>query len=115
MLRATAVAMLGLLLLGGAGCRTGAAAGRAQTADDQAARHIAAAFESTRENKRPLTAALVELLGDESLAVRYYAIGALSRQTGTTMGYHYAAPPEIREAAAARWRRYVEETEPGKR
>ena len=110
---ASAVILLGLALLSSTGCRTAASAGRDMEADEPA-RRIAAAFESTRGNKRALTAALVELLGDESLAVRYYAIGALSRQTGTTMGYHYAAPPEIRDAAAARWHRYVEETEPGR-
>jgi len=101
--------MLILALLGSAGCRTGKSADRAE----EPARRIAAAFKASQGHERPLTATLVGLLDDDSLAVRYYAIGALSRQTGTTMGYHYAAPHEAREAAAARWRRYVEKTEQG--
>ena len=109
MARTGAVIILSLALLGTVGCRTGTPAERA----DEPAQRITAAFQASQGQERPLTAALVGLLDDDSLAVRYYAIGALSRQTGTTMGYHYAAPHEAREAAAARWRRYVEKTKQG--
>lgn len=50
---------------------------------------------------------LVNRLEDEDEGVRFYAIGALVRMTGTDMGYTYYAPEAERLEAVKRWRRYV--------
>ncbi len=50
---------------------------------------------------------LVDRLDDEDDAVRFFAILALERITGTRMGYDFAAPSSQRVAAIDRWRRAV--------
>jgi len=47
---------------------------------------------------------LVDLLDDDDAAVRMYAILALERLCGETLGYEYHAPRRAREAAIKRWR-----------
>lgn len=47
---------------------------------------------------------LVDLLDDDDVAVRMYAILALERLCGETFGYDYYAPREARKAAIERWR-----------
>lgn len=48
-------------------------------------------------------ARLVALLQDEDPAVRLYAIRALYRLRGTTLGYKYYAPEGERAVAVRRW------------
>ena len=50
---------------------------------------------------------LVDFLQDEDRAVRFYAIEALRRITGTDNGYDYKANPERRAEAVKRWREYI--------
>lgn len=50
---------------------------------------------------------IVDRLGDQDQAVRFYAILALERITGQRLGYSYAAPPAERKAAEARWRQWL--------
>ncbi|MHC4632245.1 MAG: hypothetical protein ACYS9C_13400 [Planctomycetota bacterium] len=47
---------------------------------------------------------LVDSLQDEDTSVRFYAIEALRRITGTDNGYHYKASPQLRAEAVERWR-----------
>ena len=47
---------------------------------------------------------LVDRLQEEDAAVRFFAIQALERITGTRMGYDYAAGAAQRAEAVARWR-----------
>lgn len=50
---------------------------------------------------------LVGRLDDEDDAVRFFAILALERLTGTRQGYEYYAPATERIRAIERWRRYL--------
>lgn len=50
---------------------------------------------------------LVDRLTDSERAVRMYAILALRRLTGQTLGYCYYDPPAERDVAVARWRRWL--------
>ncbi len=50
---------------------------------------------------------LVDRLDDEDAVVRFAAVVALERITGTRLGYRYGAPADERAAAVERWRRYL--------
>ena len=50
---------------------------------------------------------LVDRLEDEDEAVRFYAILALDRLTGTRLGYEYGGPEMERRASVERWRRFL--------
>jgi hypothetical protein len=51
---------------------------------------------------------MVDLLQDEDVSVRFYAIEGLRRITGTDHGYDYKAAPPQRAAAVKRWREFLE-------
>jgi HEAT repeat protein len=51
---------------------------------------------------------LVERLEDPAADVRFFAIAALRRMTGQTLGYHYYDKPEERLAAVQRWRQWLQ-------
>jgi hypothetical protein len=51
--------------------------------------------------------ALVASLESDDPAVRLYAIEALERMTGRTLGYRYYADAPARRDAVARWRRWL--------
>lgn len=50
---------------------------------------------------------IVDRLEDEDDGVRFFAILALERITGTRLGYDYAADFERRVPSVERWREYV--------
>jgi hypothetical protein len=50
---------------------------------------------------------LVDLLQDEDTSVRFFAIEALQRITGTDNGYDYKAGPQLRAEAVERWREFI--------
>jgi len=54
---------------------------------------------------------LVDRLEDEDEAVRFFAILALERLTGTRLGYDYRAPEEQRWRAVQNWRRHLARSE----
>lgn len=61
---------------------------------------------------RAAVASLVERLEDEDEAVRFYAILALEKLTGTRLGYDYHETESKRRRAVERWRRHVVEMAP---
>jgi|GEM_PF-862952 len=61
---------------------------------------------------KPAIPLLVDRLEDEDEAVRFYAILALEKLTGTRMGYDYGASETQRWRAVQAWRRHV--AHPGK-
>jgi hypothetical protein len=75
---------------------------------DPAAR-IRAIRQVTEKHDSRAIPLLVDRLEDEDEAVRFYAIAALTRMTGTDMGYKYYQPAYERLPAVRRWRRYVRE------
>jgi len=60
---------------------------------------------------RPAVPQLVDSLQSEDEAVRFYAIEALRRVTGTDCGYDYKTPPHRRAAAVKRWREFLDSKE----
>lgn len=50
---------------------------------------------------------LIDRLDDEDEAVRFFAIIALERMTGTRLGYFYHDPESQRRQAVQRWREYL--------
>jgi HEAT repeat protein len=75
--------------------------------DEDAKVRIAAVIEAGQTKDRKALALLVERLDDSEKDVRLYAIIALERITGQTLGYRYYDPAEAREQAVARWRQYI--------
>jgi len=51
---------------------------------------------------------LVDCLQNEDESVRFYAVEALRRITGTDRGYDYKDPPQKRAAAVKRWRDFLD-------
>jgi hypothetical protein len=67
----------------------------------------AAPVEPGAEHRQPLIPLLVDRLDDEDEGVRFYAILALEKLTGTRLGYDYAATAPERRMAVRRWREHV--------
>jgi hypothetical protein len=65
---------------------------------------VQAAVESARAEDPRAVPALVDMLDDPDVAVRFYAIMALRRMCGENFGYHYYADAWERAQAAERWR-----------
>ena len=51
---------------------------------------------------------LVECLQSDDKSVRFYAVGALRRITGTDRGYDYKAAANLRAAAVEHWREFLD-------
>jgi hypothetical protein len=92
-----------VLLLGGciAGYRP------ALSSPDPAAR-IRAIRQGVEKQDRGAVPLLVNRLEDEDEAVRFYAITALVKMTGSDQGYRFYAPESERREAVKRWRRHIE-------
>ena len=70
-------------------------------------------MQAGERSDRSAVPALVDRLEDEDEAVRFYAILALERLTGTRLGYDYGAPEMERRAGVDRWRRSVVQASAG--
>jgi hypothetical protein len=92
-----------VLLLGG--CVAGYKP--ALTSPDPAAR-IRAIRQVVEKQDRGAVPLLVNRLEDEDEAVRFYAITALVKMTGSDLGYRFYAPEAERLEAVKRWRRHIE-------
>ena len=71
---------------------------------DQRIRAIVRTAETKNANAVPL---LVDRLEDEDEAVRMFAIEAIRRLTGKSMGWRYYEPPTRRAHAVAAWREWL--------
>jgi hypothetical protein len=67
----------------------------------------AAPSEHRSEHRQPVIPLLVDRLDDEDEGVRFYAILALEKLTGTRLGYDYRAPARERRVEVRRWREHV--------
>jgi hypothetical protein len=99
--RTCAVAILALALL--AGCGPGDGPRVSLTSDDPAGR-IPAMKQAAARKDAGAVPQLVELLASDDPAERLYAIEALRRITGKTMGYNYYGSEAERAEAIARWK-----------
>jgi HEAT repeat protein len=71
---------------------------------------IPAIQEAARQKDRSAVPALVERLGSDDAAIRFYAIVALKEITGQTMDFHYYDDPEQRKLAIQRWQKWIHGT-----
>ena len=60
---------------------------------------------------RSVIGILIDRLEDEDDAVRFYAIAALERLTGSRRGYRYYEPESERLRAVQRWRGFLSQTD----
>ncbi len=74
---------------------------------ENAGDRILAIRQAADKGDRAAMPLIVDRLDDEDDGVRFYAILALERLSGTRMGYDYAVPFERRVASVERWREYV--------
>lgn len=65
---------------------------------------IAAIKRAAETADRDAVPVLIDRLDDDDEAVRFYAILALERLTGTRMGYDYRSPEAERWRSIERWR-----------
>lgn len=85
-----------------------------QRLDDADPGHrIRAVVEAAETGRTDLLPRLVDRLEDEDSAVRFYAILALEKLTGSRLGYSYTAPRAERRKAVQAWREHL--AEPGAR
>jgi hypothetical protein len=69
---------------------------------------IPAIKKAVRKNDRGAAGQLVRDLDNDDPAVRFYAIGALERMTGESMGYRYFDDEADRAEAVQRWRQWLD-------
>jgi HEAT repeat protein len=93
-------------LIGSAGC-TAPRPRPSLTSDNPEAR-IPAIREAAAERDLSAAPRLVDALESDDPAVRFYAIEALERMTGQTMGYQFYAGEADRQDAVKRWRHWLE-------
>ena len=74
---------------------------------------IPAIQKAVRENNRSILPQLVKELDSDDPAVRLYANHALEQLTGQAFGYQYFAGEDQREAAAGRWRQWLNDSSTG--
>jgi HEAT repeat protein len=99
-------ALAGLTALGAGGC------GSPSYPEGLHSLHVQERLEAVVEagNRRDMQAvpALVDLLDDEDEGVRFYAILALEKITGTRRGYDYAGSAVGQMRSIQRWRHWLE-------
>lgn len=69
--------------------------------------NIPAIQEAAREHDRAAIPQLVRQLESDDPAVRFYAIEALRKLTGETLGYRFYDDADERRPAVQRWKRYA--------
>jgi len=84
--------------------------GRLQSSDRNV--RIEAAVEAGRRKDAKAVPYLIDRLSDGYAEVRFAAVVALQKITGTSRGYRYWAPTAEREEAVARWRDWLRKGRP---
>ncbi|KPK83592.1 MAG: hypothetical protein AMJ81_07860 [Phycisphaerae bacterium SM23_33] len=79
---------------------------------EDASERIRASVQAGSQHDVRAVPLLVERLEDNSADARLFAIRALEKITGQTLGYRYYAPPEQRAEAVGRWREWVKTQRP---
>ncbi len=97
-----------LTLLAAAACQTPAHY-RADLRSPNLLQRVKGIVRAAERGDRSAIDTLVALLDDPDPATRLYAIEALERLCGTTLGYRYYDPEPRRRAAVARWQAAIRE------
>ena len=71
--------------------------------------NIPAIQEAARTNDHNAIPAIVRQLDSDDPAVRFYAIEALQKLTGQTLGYQFYDDANLRKDEVARWRRWIDD------
>ena len=100
--------LLVLICVVGCSARTGP---KGFASDDSAEKIPAIKRAGEQRDTRAVPLIIKELANDDP-AVRFYAIEALERITGQTLGYHYYDSEESRAAAVGRWEKWLAEHPP---
>jgi HEAT repeats len=90
------------------GCTRGAP-WRASIQSQDVNERILAVREAAEKGDRGSVPALVDRLEDEDEAVRFFAILALEKITGSRFGYDYGQPAWRRARAVEKWRLFVKD------
>ncbi len=94
--------------LAAAGCGgAGAPALAVGLQSENPAERVDACIRAAQAQDASVLGLLVERLEDASADVRFFAIQALERMTGQTLGYRYYDAPEARRQSAWRWREWL--------
>jgi len=75
--------------------------------DENPAVRIDAIIQAGQTKDAPAVPYLVDRLSDSDREVRVFAIVALEKITGQTLGYRHYDPPELRGQAIRRWRDWL--------
>ena len=104
---------LGAILTGGClwlgcGCGSSVSDSAAGFQDEDPARRIEAIARAGRNRDERTVPFLIDRLTDSQGDVRFFAIIALKKTTGKTMGWNYYDPPPKRTEAVRKWRKWLE-------
>ena len=98
-----------IIMLFVAGCESpGAERGTAGLESSNPAARIMAIKQAVDSKDTTAISRLVDCLQNEDESVRFYAVAALRRITGTDRGYDYKDSPQLRQAAVKRWRDFLD-------
>lgn len=92
------------------GCAVGGGRPRGSLESPDPSQRVAAIVHAAQRNDESAVPLLVDRLEDEDEAVRFCAILALDKLTGTRLGFEYGAPAAERRASVERWRWYLNES-----
>jgi len=106
-LRITCWTSVALVALAAAGCREGAPALAVGLQSENPAERVDACIRAAQAQDASVLGLLVERLEDSSADVRFFAIQALRRITGQSLGYRYYDAPEDRRRSVRRWREWL--------
>jgi len=103
------VILIGGSLYLGCGCGSSSSDIAAAFQDEDPARRIEAVALAGRNRDQSAVPFLIDRLTDSQEEVRFFAIIALKRATGETMGWNYYDPPAKRAEAVRRWREWLQD------
>lgn len=107
------VVLLGIALLA-PGCSLPGSSRNARLQDEDPSVRVTAAIEAGQAKDAQAVPLLVDRLGDSDADVRFFAIAALEKITGQTMGYKVYEAPALRQQAIERWRQWLAKQPAGK-
>jgi len=79
--------------------------------DPDPAAKVPGMYKAVREKDLTTRQRLIADLSSDDPAVRFYAIHSLEQLTGESFGYLYYAPDEQRDAAVAKWKKWLADQE----
>lgn len=107
--RTTIFCTVACLWIGAVGCARVARPSHRAMQSPIVADRVSAVRAAAERGDRASVPQLVDRLDDEDAVVRFAAVVALERITGTRLGYRYGASAGERAAAVERWRRFLSE------